>query len=107
MSWAGAGKRGAADEDADSDGPGPDGVLATPGVREPALQTRVVEVPLAPDDNAVAVSPCGRYIAVDTRTCLKPVPLCSRIIEFGRSRRFRHTVGAPPAPGGSARQCYR
>lgn len=74
MSWAGAGKRGAADEDADADAPGPDGVLATPGVREPAPQTRVAEVPLGPDDNAVAVSACGRYIAVDTRACVNLAP---------------------------------
>jgi hypothetical protein len=93
MSWAGAGKRGAADEDADADAPGPDGVLATAGVREPAPQTRVAEVPLGPDDNAVAVSPCGRYIAVDTRACVKLAP--------------PHLSGVirPARVSGSARQC--
>lgn len=63
MSWAGAGKRGAAE----GDGPGPDGVLAASGVREPEPEDALTEIGLGPDENAVAVSPCGRFIAIDAR----------------------------------------
>ena len=70
MSGAVAGKRSAVDEDAEADGPGPDGVLAASGVREPRPEAALNELALGPDENAVAVSPCGRWVAVDARRCL-------------------------------------
>jgi hypothetical protein len=73
MSWsAAAGKRGATGDDGEA--PSADGVLAASGVREPAPQATLAELPLGPDENAMAVSACGRFVAIDARACVNRVP---------------------------------
>lgn len=84
---AAAGKRGATGDDGDA--PSADGVLAASGVREPAPQATLTELPLGPEENAMAVSACGRFVAIDARTCVNRAP---------RGPHSRPWVPADPPP---------